>query len=235
MWKDLCGLGHLAELSIEVFNRVCRVNHALDALGVAEEWSKVAPSRLPALQIRRILRPLLLDFVECFECRILARCRVHGLEIVGKLLLVLVRDEHERVAYLVHDTYLYLRARKEGFNGLWEALEPVHASDEDVLHSSVLEVVQDVHPELRSLAFRYPDAQDLFLSVQVNAERDVRHFGRNLAGIPYLEMDTIQIDDWIAGRKWAGLPVLDERVHAVGDGRDGRARELDVLGAFQEV
>jgi len=37
----------------------------------------------------------------------------------------------------MHDAELHLRLRKHGFDGLREALQSVHAGDEDILHAAL--------------------------------------------------------------------------------------------------
>lgn len=61
----------------------------------------------------------------------------------------------------MHDARLHRGVGEDALERLREALEAVDARDEDVLDAAVLELGNDLEPELRALGLLEPDAQDL--------------------------------------------------------------------------
>lgn len=73
----------------------------------------------------------------------------------------------------MHDTQLHLGLRVQVLDRLREALQPVDARDQDVAHAEVLELGQHVEPELGTLGLADPQAQQVLLALEFDAERDV--------------------------------------------------------------
>lgn len=71
------------------------------------------------------------------------------------------------------DTELNSSARIDRLDGLREALQPVHAGDEDVLHASILQFSHHLQPELGALGLGDPQAQHFLLTGQVDANGQV--------------------------------------------------------------
>ena len=65
----------------------------------------------------------------------------------------------------MYDAKLDRCFRKDACNRIGKALETVHAGDEDILDSSVLEIRKDTEPKVGSLAPGYVHAQKLFPSL----------------------------------------------------------------------
>src|SRR6056297_1071282 len=93
--------------------------------------------------------------------------------------LTLEPGEAHGMAQEVDDTGLDLGLGKRRLDGLGEALQPVHDRDEDVLNAAVLEVVQNLGPELGPLVGLEPKAQDVAGAIRQDRQRDedrlVRH------------------------------------------------------------
>ena len=73
----------------------------------------------------------------------------------------------------MHDAQLHLRARIHRFDGLRKALQPIHAGDEEILGSAVLQIGQDLQPEFRAFIVRRPKAQDFLVALHVDRDRHV--------------------------------------------------------------
>jgi hypothetical protein len=73
----------------------------------------------------------------------------------------------------VHDAGLQRGGREHRAQRLADALEPVGDADQDVGHTACLQVVEDLHPELRTLGVLDPQAQDVARAVGQHAQRQV--------------------------------------------------------------
>jgi hypothetical protein len=69
----------------------------------------------------------------------------------------------------VHHAELHLCLRVDGLYRFGEALEAVHAGDEDVRDSAALQLRHDLHPELRPLRVSRPHPQDFLEPLHVDA------------------------------------------------------------------
>ena len=58
---------------------------------------------------------------------------------------------------------------KHGVNRLLESRETIHAKEQRILHSPVLQVVQHPQPELRALVGTYRDAENLLVPLRCDA------------------------------------------------------------------
>lgn len=137
------------------------------------------------------------------------------LQIFAKRLAVFVRNEHDRVAYLVHDAHLDLGLRVNRFDGFRKSLEAVDADHKDIVDAAILHFIQNAHPEFCRLAFADPDSDDFFHSVLVNAQRDVGNFGCDLATITNLEVQAVEVHNGIAGGERPRQPLFDKRKYLV--------------------
>ncbi|MNE49183.1 hypothetical protein D3C80_1436840 [compost metagenome] len=71
----------------------------------------------------------------------------------------------------------------------------IHADNEDVPNTTILEFIEHAQPELRGLILPDPHAQDVLVSVQIDANDHVGSFVDNGPVLLDLEVDRIQIDD----------------------------------------
>lgn len=70
----------------------------------------------------------------------------------------------------VDDAQLHLSFREDRFDGFGEAFEAVHAGDEDVFDSTILQLRHDLKPQLRALGLAEPEAKHLFIARKCNAD-----------------------------------------------------------------
>lgn len=93
-----------------------------------------------------------------------------------------------------------------GLDGFRKAFETVAASDQDVLYAAVLELVDNLQPELRALVLLDPQPQDFLASGQSHPEGDVDRFVAHDALIADFHDERIEIDDRIDGVEGPRLP-----------------------------
>ena len=123
---------------------------------------------------REPLPPLLIEGLELGLGGVGVDGGVDRLQIPGDLLALAPRDVLQRRADQMHDTRLDRRAREDRLDRLREPLQTVDAADQDVLDAAGLQVVEDLHPELRALGFLKPHAQHIAVAVQGDAEREIQ-------------------------------------------------------------
>ena len=70
----------------------------------------------------------------------------------------------------MNDTTLDLCIWESRLNGLSEACQTVHAEQKYILNSTGFEFIQHVQPEFTALIFAYPYAENVFLTVKVDAQ-----------------------------------------------------------------
>ncbi len=164
MREDLRCLCDLPELTVEILDRIRRVDCFANGLRIAEEWSDIGPSRLPAFKIRLVLWPSVHHFFESIEPGFLARSIVDRFKLCAELLLVFGSDEHDCVSDLMHDADLHVGVRVHRFDCFRESFQSINASDKDVIDSAILEIVQDMHPEFSTFRFADPYTKHLLLA-----------------------------------------------------------------------
>jgi|UPI0003A20158 hypothetical protein len=160
---------------------------------------------------------------------------VDGFQVRGKCFPVLVGDVFQRVPYHMYDAALLLRLRECRRYGFLNAREPVRAENEDILHTAVLQLVQNAEPVLG--AFILPDlyAQDFLFTFQRKAEDDI---GGKLADYPVLPhgiMDCVDVDHGIDFLQRAVLPVFNLRQYLVRHVRDEPFRSLKTINVHQGI
>jgi len=101
------GLDDLARLAVQGFDRVGRVDHAADVLGVGQERGDLLPAVKPALADRRVAGiPFVGERLQLIGGVVGVCRRVDLAQVGGDLLAVLVGDVLETRADLVHQTRL---------------------------------------------------------------------------------------------------------------------------------
>ena len=81
-------------------------------------------------------------------------------------------------------------------------------------------------PERRALGVLDPDAQHVLDPVQIHADRNIGGTIDDLAVLPDLDPDRIEIEDWVELFQRPGLPRGDLLEHGVSDVRDRLVREI---------
>jgi hypothetical protein len=94
-------------------------------------------------------------------------------QVVRDLPAVLVGHEPERLADQMHDPGLHPGVWEDGLDRLGEALQPVDATDQDVLDAALFQLGQHLQPELGALGALEPEPEHISLAVEVDADHDV--------------------------------------------------------------
>jgi hypothetical protein len=101
------------------------------------------------------------------------RGRVDGVERGCRRLALLLRDVAERVAQQTDNAQLYLRSRKDRFDRLGKAFQPVDIGYQHTLDPAVLQPGPYTEPELRPFVIRRPKTDDFFTPLQIDADRQI--------------------------------------------------------------
>ena len=114
------------------------------------------------------------------------------------------------------DAGLDHRHRERRLDGFGEALEAVAARDQDVLHASGLELVDDLQPKFRALGLLDPEPQDFLAARQSHAERDVDGLVADDALVADFHDEDVEVDDRVdrvQGSRLPGRHVLGYERH----------------------
>ena len=130
--------------------------------------------------------------------------------------------ELEAVTHHVHQAELDIGMRKDRCDGIRKALEAVHADNEDVVHSTVLEFRDHLEPELGTFGLGDPKTEQFLLSTQIDPQGQIYGFDPHGLAVPHFDVDAIQIDDGVQGFQRARLPGLDVLNDRVGDSGNER-------------
>ena len=151
--------------------------------------------------------------------------RVDLAQVLRDLLLVAVGHEAQARADLVDEARLHPGLREDGLDRLGEAGEPVDAADEHVAHAALLELAQDLQPELGALGALKPHPEHVALALAVHADRQVA--GAVPHGLPVADLDDqrVEVDDRVDGLQRPGLPGLRVLQDGRGHAADGVAAD----------
>lgn len=114
-----------------------------------------------------------------------------------------------------------------------EPAQAIDRRDQDVAHAAVLQFGQHAQPELGAILLADPQARQLLLAGQVDAQGQVHRPGLDLALGPELQVDGVQADhrpDRIQGPALPGLDLIEGRVC---DLRDQGRGDLNVVQLLQ--
>ena len=145
---------------------------------------------------------------------------VDRLERLGDLLAVGVGHEPHRGPDQVDDAGLDHRVRPGRLDRLWQALEAVAADDQHVPHAPVGQVRADVGPKRRALGVLDPDPQHVLDPLEVHADGDIGGTVDDLAVLPDLDPDRVEVDHRIELLQRPRLPsqhLLADRVGDIAD------------------
>ena len=84
------------------------------------------------------------------------------------------------IANLVNDTVLDFRFWKDCLNGSRKSSQIVRAGNEDIFHTAIAQTIQHSCPELGAFSFTNPHSQDIFPSIEIDANGDIDCFFDNL-------------------------------------------------------
>ncbi|MNE31938.1 hypothetical protein D3C80_1255290 [compost metagenome] len=133
----------------------------------------------------------------------------------------------------MHDTQLNDGFRVDRFNGLREALEAVHAGDEDVLHATILEFGHHLQPEFGAFGLGDPQTQHFLVTGHVDADSQINRLVAHGTSVTHFDVNAVQIEDRVQRVQRSGLPQLDLVTHRVGNGRDQAGRDLCAVHFLQ--
>jgi hypothetical protein len=141
-------------------------------------------------------------------------------QVLCDLLVVAARHVAEAVADQVHDAGLHRRGREDRLARFGESLEPVDAGDQDVVDAALLEVGEDLHPELRALVGLEPHAEDFALAVHPDRHRQIAGASLHAAAVTDLQHHAVEEHDRVDVLQRPGLPgagVVHDRVGHAAD------------------
>ena len=130
------------------------------------------------------------------------------------------------------DALLDLRLRVYSLYGLREAAKPVHAGDQDVLHTTVFQAIQDGKPEFGTFIFANIHSQDVLFPVHVNAKGYIDSTFDNASLAADMVMDGIHKYDRIDFLQRAFLPFPDNGKYLVRDPADCAVGYIHVVEFF---
>src|SRR4051812_39028698 len=199
-----------------------------------EERCHVLPGVQPRLRDHREARsPFVVEGLE----RRLGGVGVDGggdrLQVSRDLLALAPRHVPEAVPDQMHHARLYDRVRVDRLDRLWKAFEPVDAAEQDVREAALLELAQDLHPELRALALLEPHPEHVPLTLDRDAEREVAGSALYRPALADLQHQRVEEDDRVDVIERALLPLADVVHDGVGDAADQVAADLDAVDLGQ--
>ncbi len=99
----------------------------------------------------------------------------------------------------MHQAELHLGRGEDRLDRFGKPFQPVHTRNEDILNAPVLQLGDDLQPELRSFGFRRPHPQHILHPVDRHAERQVNGFVDDPPLGADFDLDGIQIQNGIDG------------------------------------
>lgn len=136
---------------------------------------------------------------------------------------------------MVHNALLNLRCGIAGGNRFVKTGQVIHAGDQNILHATIAQLIQNTEPELGGFVFADPNAQYIFLSVQVDSQNHVGGFIDNLSILIDLEVDGIQKDYGVNVLQRSVLPFLDHGHDFIGDIGDERRGDIHAVKLLEMV
>ena len=103
------------------------------------------------------------------------------------------------------------------FMRLLRPAEAVLASDQHVVHPAILKFSKNRQPELGALILFDPDAQNVLLPINVNADGEIDRFVANASVVADLQPDRIEENYRINIIQWSGLPRLHVVHYVIGN------------------
>ena len=95
--------------------------------------------------------------------------------------------------------------KKNRANGLGKPGKAVFTGDQDILNSSVFEVIADTEPETGAFVFPDPDTQDFLLASHINSHYAIGCFINNPVVLAHFEVDSVKM--YFNGRPAVGLAI----------------------------
>ena len=124
---------------------------------------------------------------------------------------------------------LDLCLREGRVDGIGDALEPVHAADQNIIHTAILKLSEDAQPELGAFVLGEPHAQQLLVAFKIDAQGQVDRFVDHLLVLADFDHDAIQVDDGVNRIQRTRLPFHDPLHHSFCDFGDQGGRDVGVV------
>jgi hypothetical protein len=153
--------------------------------------------------------PLGLKGCQVRFCQMHGRCLIDGFEIFGNLFALLPRDIVQTVTHHMHDAELDLGVWINSLNRLGKTLEAIHAGDEEVFHDTVLQFSDNLEPELGSLSFCRPHAENFLDPFHGDGNGKVDGLVDYLAVMQHLDPNSIEVDNRVDFIERSALPEFD--------------------------
>ena len=120
-------------------------------------------------------------------------------------------------------------------NRIREALEAIHACDQDVFQAAVLQLGQDRQPELCPFVLGQPQAQQLLVTLHIDAQCQIERLVDHPLVRADLQHNAVQIDDGIERIQRPVLPFVDLLDDPLGHLRYQPRRDVGVIHLFERV
>ena len=143
--KNLSVSNHLANHAVDAFDGIGGVDRFADLRRILEHRGDVFPVSVPALRNHRIsVVPGISEFGQGRFSGLQGRRLVDRFQVTRDCLAVLETDKVQCISHQMDDAQLNLGLRENTFNGFRESAEPIDTGDEDILDSSVAQIIEDV-------------------------------------------------------------------------------------------
>jgi len=133
----------------------------------------------------------------------------------------------------MNDARLHGRLREDRLDRLREPGEAVDARDQDVPHAAGLEVVEDLHPELRALGLLKPHAEHVTLALQGDAEGEVQRAALHRSALADLQDHAVEEHDRVDVLQGPLAPLADIVHHTVGHAADEVATDVHAVDLLE--
>jgi hypothetical protein len=107
--------------------------------------------------------------------------------------------------------------------------QPVNARDQDVVDAALLEIGEDLHPELRALVGLEPHAEHFALAVHPDRHRQITRAPLHAAAVTDLEHQRVEEHDRVDVLQRPGLPGAGVVHDRVGDAADQIPSDFDAV------
>jgi hypothetical protein len=154
---------------------------------------------------------------------------VDRLEVPRDLLALAPRHVLQAVTDQMNNTRLHDGLGEDRLDRLREPLQAVDAADQDVLHTALLQIGQDLHPELRALGLLEPHPEHVAVALDGDAQSEVAGAALHRAAFADLQHQAVEEHDRVDVLQWPLLPAADVLHDGVGDAADQVAADRNAV------
>src|SRR5690625_863810 len=172
--KGSLSLGHLPDLAVIVLHGIGGVDELSYGSTVLEVRGQLFPIIAPGSKYNRVFRlPCIGQFIQGQFGHIQCIRFIDPLQVLHERLLVFAGYILERVTDLVDDAALYFRLGVDTQDSFFKAVKVIGTGNQNVFQSTVLQVGEDLKPEVGSFAFGNIAAQYLLIPIPVDSQNVV--------------------------------------------------------------